>query len=220
MLRASFVVDGLNVYSSLCKASDQLGLGGPGTKWLDLRKLLTAQLNVIKRHVHASSRIEVGGIHYFTSIPGHFAASDPDKLERHQRYVECLQADGISVEFGRFHLKNNQCQTCNAAWTFPVEKETDVNLAVKMIDLVVHQNCDILVLVSGDSDICPAVRWIKAFNPELKLVTVFPYARSCHELEQLTHATIRLKPASYTNNQFPDPYIPYPGRRIEKPINW
>ena len=41
--------------------------------------------------------------------------------------------------------------------TLPVEKLTDVHLAVDMVDLCHRNEFDVAFLISGDSDLCPAV---------------------------------------------------------------
>lgn len=45
----------------------------------------------------------------------------------------------------------------NTNVTPPVEKRTDVHLAVDMVDLCLRNEFDIAFIISGDSDLCPAV---------------------------------------------------------------
>lgn len=47
MKRTTFIVDGFNLYHSVCQASAVLGLAGAGTKWLNLRRLCESYLSLI-----------------------------------------------------------------------------------------------------------------------------------------------------------------------------
>ena len=64
------------------------------------------------------------------------------------------------------------------------EKRTDVNIAVQMVDDAYQNACDQFVLISGDSDLVPAIHTVKRRFPE-KQVHVYVPARGrvCHAYE-------------------------------------
>lgn len=59
---------------------------------------------------------------------------------------------------------------------FPAEEEkrTDVNIGVHMLNDVYQDVCDRLVLVSGDSDLVPAVHMVKARFPDKQVIVYVP----------------------------------------------
>lgn len=67
---------------------------------------------------------------------------------------------------GRLKEKDRECFACGKTWTDHEEKETDVNLAVYLIDLAYQDAYDRALLFSGDSDLVPAVRLVKRRFPK------------------------------------------------------
>lgn len=55
------------------------------------------------------------------------------------------------------------------------EKETDVNLALAMLDLAYKDRYDHAFLLSRDSDLAPAVRMVKQNFPHKKVTVFSPY---------------------------------------------
>lgn len=56
----------------------------------------------------------------------------------------------------------------------PEEKRTDVNIAVQMLDDAYQDACDRFVIVSGDSDLVPAVNRLKVRFPKKEVVVYVP----------------------------------------------
>ena len=54
------------------------------------------------------------------------------------------------------------------------EKRTDVNIAIQMLEDAYEDRCDKLILVSGDSDLVPAV--IRVRNLGKKVLVYIPCA--------------------------------------------
>ena len=87
----------------------------------------------------------------------------------------------VRVTEGRYKTKyvNCQVQTCSHSssqrrFTTWEEKRTDVNIAVQMMDDAYQQLCDVMVVVSGDSDLVPPLLRIKERFPNMKLVVYVP----------------------------------------------
>jgi len=71
--------------------------------------------------------------------------------------------------------------TCRAAacprqlqYHSPEEKKTDVNIAVHLIDDALNSRADCFVIVSGDSDLEPAVEWVRKNHPAIKITVYIP----------------------------------------------
>lgn len=65
------------------------------------------------------------------------------------------------------------------------EKETDVNIALELLDLASQDAYDRALLVSNDSDLAPAVRKVLVRFPDKRITIVAPpLSRQCNELIQ------------------------------------
>jgi hypothetical protein len=72
------------------------------------------------------------------------------------------------------------------------EKEFDVSLAVQLVEDAAGGVFDQALIVSGDSDMAPAVHAVRRLRPDARLVALFPPRRSSHQLEVLADATLRI----------------------------
>jgi uncharacterized LabA/DUF88 family protein len=53
-------------------------------------------------------------------------------------------------------------------WTIYEEKETDVSLAVSLLEDAAMDRYDVALLFSADSDLCPAVRAVRRVRPSFQ----------------------------------------------------
>jgi len=53
-----------------------------------------------------------------------------------------------------------------------VQKGVDVHMAVQMIEYAVKGTCDVLILVSGDSDFVPAIQLVKDLGKHVEIAVV------------------------------------------------
>jgi hypothetical protein len=211
--RTIFLVDGFNLYHSLCRARDDLRrIGRPsGTRWLDLIGLCRAHLSAVSRSAALT------GVVYFTA----FVPWSQDKRLRHEWYVECLKATGVKVRLGRFKAKEVICGArCGLPFITHEEKETDVAIGVALLGLFQEDLCDTAVVLSADSDYVPAVREARRLFPIKRVHCAFPYGRASFHLEKCSHARFSLSRNSYVRHQLPDPFPLTPFRSISKPAGW
>ena len=206
--RVCFIIDGFNVYHSICEALRTR----PGTsmKWLDLQELCRSYLGAI------GGGAQLERVFWF-SAPADFSTS---KAERHEVYVQALKATGVAVQLGRFKEKDVYCNRCKTTFKRHEEKETDVAIALKLLELLVLDACDTVVLVSGDTDLAPSIRTAKVLFPTKKIVMLFPFGRLNIELERLAHRAIKIKAKSYAAHQLPDPLKTPDDSLIWKPLGW
>jgi len=97
-------------------------------------------------------------VFYFSALAHHRTIKDPKVVSRHQLYIKALESTGVKIELGRFKEKTLRCYSCNTPYIAHEEKETDVAIACKLMELFFVDACDIVVLVTGDTDLISAVK--------------------------------------------------------------
>lgn len=214
MNRISFLIDGFNLYHSVKNASIDLGLKGGGTRWLNIYAMCGSYLHAI------GNNAQIVSVYYFSALAKHIEAFKPDVVTRHLTFIQCLKATGVSVELARFKKKNIPCPSCNQAIKRYEEKETDVAIATKLLELFFLDQCDTAVLITGDTDIVPAVKTAQRLFPHKLIAFLLPYKRHNRELAKLATMHFELKKETYTRHQFPDPFITPKGEKLLKPTGW
>lgn len=216
MRNITFLIDGFNLYHAI---QDGQNNGDGCQKWLDIRSLCLSYLSAI------GGNLQLQNIFYFTALATHL--NRPDTVFRHQSYIRCLTDTGVTPIYGRFKPKTVRCPLCHAKFTRYEEKETDVSIAVKLMELLCsnsvpqdNQKCDVLVLITGDTDIAPAVRTAMKLSADTEIWFAFPPWRKNRELSNITGKSLNIKAKNLSKHQFPDPYIHSDGTIINKPSEW
>lgn len=171
-------IDGFNLYHALD------ALKKPHLKWLDLRKLFT---------LLAKPRSQIiTQILFFSAYP----TWKPASYHRHRIYTDALKASGVTPVMGHFKKKHKQCHHCGVQWESHEEKETDVNIALALLDMAYKDLYDHAFILSRDSDLAPAIHKVKQNFPE-KLISVFAPFNYLQSAELIKGAdgckTIKLK---------------------------
>lgn len=213
MNRVSFLIDGFNLYHSLRAAAKELT--GTSVKWLNIKALCQSYLYLFGRE----ARLEE--IYYFSALATHLEANNPDVTRRHKSFVRCLQETGITVELNRFKKKSFHCPSCQHSFNRYEEKETDVAIALKVLELFFTDRCDTIVLISGDTDLAPVVKMASHYFSENKTVLFgFPYKRKNKELAKLAPRSFEIRKEQYAKYQLANPFTCQDGIQITKPQNW
>lgn len=106
-----------------------------------------------------SDKEEISSIFYFSAIATwHHDQSNPQK---HNRYISRLRQENVIPVLGKFKEKTIRCKVCSSTFKSHEEKRTDVNIALKMVSEAVLGTYDTAILVSGDTDIIPAISTIR-----------------------------------------------------------
>ncbi|MEK7668913.1 MAG: NYN domain-containing protein [Gemmatimonadota bacterium] len=138
------------------------------------------------------SGAELAGIHYFSALAKHLEATKPDVTRRHQAFISCLEATGVTVSLSRFKRKSTRCNVCGARLERHEEKETDVAIASTLFELFHLAACDTAVILSGDTDLAPAVRTVQRVFRGARVHFAFPYGRKSKELAQLAPGSFQM----------------------------
>src|ERR1039458_10071174 len=170
--RVYSMIDGFNLYHALDKFDHGVDEADQKRyqkyKWICLRTLI--QQFVLPQE-------DLVGVHYFTAYPNWNEA----KRLRHENYVKAVQSRGVDYTLGEFKPKHVDCRaTCRERFDLREEKQTDVNIATKIIELA--NEYDKLVLVTADSDQVPAVRLLLKLHPQKKVFVLPPIGRNSKEL--------------------------------------
>jgi uncharacterized LabA/DUF88 family protein len=214
-LRVSFVVDGLNLYHSLCEVER---MSKAKVRWLDLRKLCTSYLHAVRGAM--GERVELGRIDYFSALPTHLTTHDPASLARQTAYVTVLRELDVNVTLSRFKQKEVTCPACGNRFKRNEEKETDVAIAMRLMEIAARGEREVAVLVSGDTDMVPAIRAAKRLSPSLVIGIAFPFLRHNAELRAVADFTFSIGQRDVQRAQFPAVVSLPDGTAIPKPSGW
>ena len=224
MNRVTFLIDGFNLYHSIVDLGRVKRLR---VKWLNIYSLCSSFLYLISRDA------AIAEIYYFSAFAHHL--NDSNVIKHHQDYIECLKSTGIIPEMGRFKPKDVTCPlrsqlvksspaniACPIRGTFikHEEKETDVAIAAKLFEIMFKNKCDAAVLLTGDTDLTPAVKACKRLFPTKTIRFAFPYRRHSHELKVLLPGSFKMHAKTYVRHLFPDPVRLPDGTEIYKPTSW
>jgi uncharacterized LabA/DUF88 family protein len=153
--RTNVYIDGFNFYYGAVKDTPH--------KWLDFEKFIG----------FLRPGDDILRIYYFTALV------TGARRARQQTFLSALSTrPRMEIVLGKFLEKNVTCRVTTCAsngsklFKMPEEKRTDVNIAVYMVDDAYQNACDHFVLISGDSDLVPAVQRIKQRFPR-KSITVY-----------------------------------------------
>lgn len=100
------------------------------------------------------------------------------------------------------------------------EKETDVAIACKLLEVLHLGQCDVVVLLTGDTDIAPAIRTARALHPNQEVIMAFPFQRYNKDLANLVVRNVKLSAQLYATHQFPPTVVTAKGKSITKPSTW
>lgn len=206
--RANVYIDGFNLYYGLIKDSPH--------KWLDLERYFT----------RLRQADDIQTIYYFTAL----VQNEPKKT-RQETYLRALATlPKLSIVEGRFKRKEVRCgvQSCShsgdRAFKVPEEKRTDVNIALQVVKDAYEDACDIFVVVSGDSDLVPALDLVRTRFPEKQLVVYVPGRNPARtfavELRAAAHKHRVLPAALLKHCHLPSRIPDGSGGSIAKPPSW
>ena len=197
-------IDGFNLYFGIRSS----GLGR--YLWLDLCSFAKSLLRDGQR---------LSAVKYFTSR----VASPESKRKRQAAYLDALNAldpSLLSIAYGNYQLSLFTCQKCGVPSDIYSEKQTDVNIAVAMLTDAFQGRFDVALLVSADSDLCPAVSSIRSLFPTKQVVACFPPGRASKELSSVSSACYTIGRGKLSQNQLPRSVNLASGFELIKPALW
>lgn len=195
-------VDGFNLYHGLCDAQLE------SSRWLDLRGVCES---LLKPHQHLVL------VRYFTSM----ARNRPRAAKRQSAYIDALRCrGGIEIDFGHRLSKTLTCGRCGFVHSTSVEKKTDVNIAVRLLEDAYDDEFDLALVISADSDLAPPIEAVRRRFAGKTLLAAAPPRRWSSELKRVAHAMVKISPGAIRRNRLPDPVITPNGKQLHAPAGW
>jgi uncharacterized LabA/DUF88 family protein len=207
-------IDGFNLYYG--------ALSQTPYRWLDLDQLV--------RRLRPHDQIVK--VKYFTAL------IDGPSQQKQKTYLEALSSlPSIEIVMGNFKRKTVECgnTSCpgnlraNRRFQTYEEKRTDVNIALHMLDDA-HQGRSIrFILISGDSDLVPAIELVSAKMTTAKIDVYIPVPQNKagareraykKELRAVSTSVRALPSQLFQRSLLPNPVIVGPGKSAARPIGW
>lgn len=198
-MKTAFLIDGFNFYHSIKPISDRL-------LWFDY--------DAYCRHFMRSIDT-LHSITYFTAL----AFWRINAVKRHQVFIRACKSKGINIVLGKFKEKPSQCPSCHQPLLRHEEKATDVNIALSAYRHAA-QGIERIVLVTGDTDLIPAIKMIKTDFPHVVVGVVFPYRRDNRELEREADFHHKTRKAILSSFRLPGQLQTTNGKDISCPVEW
>ena len=211
-------IDGFNLYHAICKSFSH-----GRYKWCNLRKLA-------EQFINPSTQI-IKEVFCFTA----YFKKDKEKVKRHKAYNRALNHFGVSCVLGSyrqitrvFSKKHHDILKYMPKWlkflapqtlkfrTYE-EKETDVNMAVKIFEYACFDKYDHAFIVSGDSDLAGAIKTIKKHFPKIKFTNILPPKSKGKIMQKVCHYRKQITEQHLKNALLPEKIEIGNGEIIEKP---
>jgi uncharacterized LabA/DUF88 family protein len=146
--RVCIYIDGSNFYNYLKDKE----IGFPQGKKFDYLKFI--ELLVGDR--------EISSMRYYTGVFRNTDDSEKSKklVKNQQRFLSYLEKIGFCIKRGRILQDNGR----------PREKGTDVKIAVDLVVGAIDNFYDSAILVSSDTDLIPAIDYVKYKNKKIEYV--------------------------------------------------
>ncbi len=198
-----FFIDGFNLYHSI---DDNKNFHK--YKWLNLEKLCQCFI---------SKKDTIAGIKYFTTM----AEWKPESFKRHKLYIKALMHfKNTEIIYGKFRTKDKKCPLCKKSYTAHEEKRIDVNIAIELFENAMTDKYDTAIIISGDSDLIPAIKAIKTNFPTKRIGIIIPISRRAEELKSIADFHMKIKEKHLVSSQFSDVIFVNEQEQIKKPESW
>ena len=198
-VRTAAFVDGLNLYHGL---RDERLLK---FRWLDIEGMVDSLAADAGGSLGKS--LDVDRVVYCTSL-----VANKQAARRQDVYLQALEQHCAHIEIlrGSYEEKSRQCTDCGASVGFQTEKQTDVNLAVEMVKEAakpVGQRADIQLLVTGDTDLLPAVRAVRSYGVDVVVIAPPARGRTRESFTAIASKYLRVKRRHLRDHPLPDPVL-------------
>ena len=209
-------IDGFNLYYGSLKDR-------PDLKWLDLRKMVAVLF----------PNDEIMGVTYFTARVDDDGRSTPsEKRMRQDNYCRALASVDVEVVDGRLEYREKECLVSHCAlprpcfFRIPVEKMTDVNMALHMVEDVVKFSPNVAVVISGDTDLIPAMQRVRRLMPKGLKQAFIPCSEKALKFRRTDEYGLngwvarRLGEDVLRSAQFPPMVTAKDGTLLHRPTRW
>jgi uncharacterized LabA/DUF88 family protein len=207
--RVACFIDGFNLYHTVDDLRDDAGQPVHFLKWLDLWSLASA--------FTTPQTQELANVYYFSA----YATWLHDAYIRHCAHTSVLESRGVTLVMGKFKQKSRECRKCGAQWIAHEEKESDVNFAVELVKQAHIGGVDHALLITADSDLCPAICLVAESFRHLTLqVLTPPNAYNLARELRNTVPTVRIRKKHLHANLLPAQVVLKNGHTVVRPSKY
>jgi uncharacterized LabA/DUF88 family protein len=200
--KASVYIDGFNLYFALKERNWQRFM------WLDLVKLSETLIRPDQDLVL---------VKYFTSR----IKNNPGKQKRQNAYLDALETlKKLEIYYGNYQDFPIGCNGCGRRWPDRQEKQTDVNIATHMLmDSFRDGYIDDIILITADSDQCPAMTAVRSLGKEV--LAVLPPGRADYlEVPFAANRSLELTAKKFQTSLLPERVTSKSGFVIVRPDDY
>ena len=148
-------IDGQNIYYG-CK-------GFRSNYKYDIDKLVEVLSNL-------KSDRELIDVRYYASLRpiDKNKPNDEERFRKQQGFYESLKFK-YTTFIKRTKMKETKCRICGKTYLEPREKGIDVSIGTDLLLYGFTEQCDVAIVVSGDSDLVPVIRKLRDRRPSMRV---------------------------------------------------
>ena len=91
---------------------------------------------------------------------------------------------------------------------------------MSLVEDAVVDRFEIALLISADSDLCPAIETIRRLRPNLKIIAAFPPRRRSEALRRACDGVLHINETILRASQLPAVVQAADGRKYQRPTYW
>jgi uncharacterized LabA/DUF88 family protein len=202
MAKIYFFIDGFNFYHAVASNPKYHKY-----KWVSLDRLCRCFL---------TQKDAIAGVEYFTTL----ATWDPGKVSRHKIFIKAQENEGVVVTYGEFKRKDRRCRSCRNMFSTFEEKQTDVNIALRLFQLAFQDKYDKAIIISGDTDLIPAIKVVRSAFPSKQFGVIIPIGRASEDLKKQADFFHKMKETHLASSTYPDKLTLSDGAVLRCPATW
>ena len=175
-MRVNAYIDGFNLYYSLKE------LHNDTFKWLDLRTMCSLFLE---------KQDELKEVYYFTA----YTDFDYAKRTKHKLYTKALMSVNVCTILGKFKKKFPKCKICGTKYQTYEEKESDVNIAIQLLEDAFLDKMDKAFLITAGTDLNSTIVKFRQLFSNKRLILLVPPNRvkQSYDLQKKANAWFEIK---------------------------
>jgi len=208
MAKVIFFIEGFNLYHALDRTESRADpIAFRKYKWLNLWRFCS---------LFVGPKDSLERVLLFTA----FVTWDPQKVARHKLLIRANENAGVSIVYGEFKRKDKKCRLCDKQFHTFEEKQTDVNIALELFRLAYLDQYDRAVIISGDTDLIPAIKTVRSTFPQKQIGVMVPIGKSSEDLLKQADFRFKMKEPHLVSSRFDNTLRFGDGSTIECPLGW
>jgi uncharacterized LabA/DUF88 family protein len=131
-----------------------------------------------------------------------------------------LRAKGVKTIYGEFKPKRKHCNIWGGNFWSREEKQTDVNIALFLLQMAIVGSYDKAIIISGDTDLFPAMKAVRSIFPGKEIGVVIPIGKASEDFRKQADFHYKMREHHLAKSQFPDALVLADKTVLNRPLNW